>query len=62
MRALTQQEIDICEQPAILAAPIFVLREEIDILPIEGDNVTNFKPPCSGRSGRRGSIKPSSLA
>jgi hypothetical protein len=44
MGAFTQQEVDLCEQPAILAEPIFVLREEIDILAVEGDNVTNSKP------------------
>ena len=41
MGTFTQQEVYLCEQCAILPAPVFLLRKEIDILAVEGDNVTN---------------------
>jgi hypothetical protein len=41
MGTFTQQQVYLCEQPAILASPVFVLRKEIDILAVESHNMAN---------------------
>jgi hypothetical protein len=43
MGAFTEDQVDLREEPAILPAPVFVLRKKVDVLAVESHHMTNSK-------------------